>query len=37
MPDVIAHGYFGLDMKVVWDTAKTKLDELEAAVRKMMA
>jgi uncharacterized protein with HEPN domain len=37
MRDVIAHGYFGLDMKVVWDTATTKIDELGAAVRKMMA
>ncbi|MCM2333018.1 MAG: DUF86 domain-containing protein [Anaeromyxobacteraceae bacterium] len=37
MRDVIAHGYFGLDMKVVWDTAKTKVDELQAAVRKLMA
>ena len=36
MRDVIAHGYFGLDMKVVWDTAKTKLDELETAVRRTM-
>jgi uncharacterized protein with HEPN domain len=36
MRDVIAHGYFGLDMKVVWDTAKTKLDKLETAVRKTL-
>jgi uncharacterized protein with HEPN domain len=36
MRDVIAHGYFGLDMKVVWDTAKAKLDELDTAVRKLL-
>jgi uncharacterized protein with HEPN domain len=36
MRDIITHGYFGLDMKVVWDTAKTKLDDLETAVRKTM-
>lgn len=37
MRDVIVHGYFGLDMKVVWDTAKTKLDGLEAVVRALIA
>lgn len=36
MRDVIAHGYFGLDMKVVWSTATTKLDQLEAAVRRLL-
>jgi uncharacterized protein with HEPN domain len=36
MRDVIAHGYFGLDTMVVWDTARTKLDELEVAVRKLL-
>jgi len=34
MRNVLAHAYFGLDTKVVWSTATTKLDELEAAVRK---
>jgi uncharacterized protein with HEPN domain len=36
MRDVIAHGYFGLDMKVVWSTATTRLDQLEVAVRKLL-
>lgn len=36
MRDVVAHGYFGLDMKVVWDTATTKLDELERAARRLL-
>lgn len=35
--DVLAHAYFGLDAKVVWSTATTKLDELEKAVRKLVA
>lgn len=36
MRDVLAHGYFGLDLKVVWSTASTKVDELEAAVRTLL-
>jgi len=36
MRDVIAHGYFGLDVKVVWSTATTKLDDLERAVRGLL-
>lgn len=36
MRNVLAHAYFGLDTKVVWSTATTKLDELEAAVRKVL-
>ena len=37
MRDVLAHGYFGLDTKVVWNTATTKLDALENAVRGLLA
>lgn len=37
MRDVIAHGYFGLDVRLVWDIAKTKLEGLEAAVRALIA
>jgi uncharacterized protein with HEPN domain len=37
MRDVLAHGYFGLDTKVLWSTATTKLDELERAVRGLIA
>jgi uncharacterized protein with HEPN domain len=33
MRDVVAHGYFGLDGKLVWDTVTTKIDEIETAVR----
>jgi uncharacterized protein with HEPN domain len=33
MRDVLAHGYFGLSLKVVWDTATTQIEQLEAAVR----
>jgi uncharacterized protein with HEPN domain len=36
MRDVIAHGYFGLDSKLVWDTATTKIDEIESAVRRLI-
>lgn len=36
MRDVLAHGYFGLDLKVVWSVSTTKLDELEAAVRDLL-
>jgi len=37
MRDVLAHGYFGLSTKVIWSTATTHLDELETAVRKLLA
>jgi uncharacterized protein with HEPN domain len=37
MRDILAHGYFGLDTKVVWSTATTKLDALERAVRGLLA
>ncbi len=37
MRDVLAHGYFGLELKVVWSTAITKLDALEKAVRRLLA
>jgi uncharacterized protein with HEPN domain len=36
MRDVLAHAYFGVDPSVVWDVATTKIEELEAAVRKML-
>jgi len=32
MRDVVAHGYFGLDSKLVWNTATTKIDEIERAL-----
>jgi uncharacterized protein with HEPN domain len=37
MRDVLAYGYFGLEVKVVWSTATTKLEALEIAVRKLVA
>jgi len=37
MRNVLAHGYFDLEAKVVWDTATTKLDALESAVRGLLA
>ena len=36
MRDVLAHAYFGLDTRLVWSTASTKLDELESAVRRLL-
>ncbi len=37
MRDVLAHGYFGLDNRVLWSTATTKMDELENAVRRLLS
>jgi uncharacterized protein with HEPN domain len=37
MRNVLAHGYFDLEAKVVWDTATTKLDDLEKAIRRLLA
>ena len=37
MRDVVAHGYFGLDFKVVWSIATTKVEELELMVRRLRA
>jgi uncharacterized protein with HEPN domain len=34
--DVLAHDYFGMDLKVVWSTVTTKLDDLEVAVRTLL-
>ncbi len=36
MRDVLAHGYFGTSTQIVWTTATTRLDEIEAAVRKLL-
>ena len=36
MRDVLAHGYFGVSLKVVWDTATTQVEELQKAVRGML-
>ena len=36
MRDIVAHGYFGLDNRVIWSSATSKLEALEAAVRKLL-
>jgi uncharacterized protein with HEPN domain len=36
MRDILAHGYFGISLKVVWNTATTKIEPIEAAVRALM-
>lgn len=36
MRDVLAHGYFGISLKVVWDAATTQMAELERAVRALI-
>jgi uncharacterized protein with HEPN domain len=36
MRDVLAHAYFGVDLDFVWDTATTRVAELEAAVRSLL-
>lgn len=37
MRNVLTHAYFGVSPKVVWDAATTQIDELEAAVRSLLA
>jgi uncharacterized protein with HEPN domain len=36
MRDILAHGYFSTSLKIVWTTATTRMDEIEAAVRKLL-
>ncbi len=36
MRDVLAHGYFGMDARVVWSTVTTKLETLQTAVRGLL-
>ncbi len=36
MRDVLAHGYFGMDPRVVWSTVTTKLEALQTAVRGLL-
>jgi|SRR3989344_2327838 len=36
MRDIIAHDYFGMDLKVVWDTAKQSVPEAEVAIDKYL-
>jgi uncharacterized protein with HEPN domain len=37
MRDVLAHGYFGMDARVVWSTVTTKVEALRSAVRNLIA
>jgi uncharacterized protein with HEPN domain len=36
MRDILAHGYFGASAEIVWATATTRMDSLEAGVRKLL-
>ncbi|WP_447601735.1 HepT-like ribonuclease domain-containing protein [Nitrospira sp. Nam80] len=34
--DVIAHGYFGLDLHIIWDVVQTKIPPLNQSVEKVL-
>lgn len=34
--DIIAHAYFTLDNKIVWDIVQNKISDLEAVVKQML-
>jgi len=36
MRDILAHGYFSASPEIVWVTATTLMDPLEAGVRKLL-
>ncbi len=36
MRDKVIHGYFGVDIKVVWDTVKKRIPELKPLFEKML-
>ena len=36
MRDILTHEYFGASLQIVWATATTRMDPLEAAVRKLL-
>jgi uncharacterized protein with HEPN domain len=35
MRDKLIHGYFGINVKVVWDTVKTEIPGLKAKIKKI--
>lgn len=35
MRNLVAHEYFGIDLRIVWDVATKKSDDLERAVRML--
>jgi uncharacterized protein with HEPN domain len=37
MRDILTHGYFGTSLPIVWATATTRINELEAAITKIVA
>jgi uncharacterized protein with HEPN domain len=37
MRNVLAHAYFGVSLRIVWDTATTQVDELEQAVQALLS
>ena len=37
MRDVLAHGYFGVSLEIIWATATTRIEQLETAVRNLLA
>ena len=36
MRDKVIHGYFGVDMKVVWDTVKKRIPEVKPLFEKIL-
>ncbi|MCD5425397.1 MAG: DUF86 domain-containing protein [Methanosarcinaceae archaeon] len=36
MRDKVIHGYFGVDMKVVWDTVKKRIPGIKPLFEKML-
>ncbi len=37
MRDKLIHGYFGVDLKVVWDTIKSDIPNLKPLINKMLS
>ena len=37
MRNVLAHGYFGVDLEIVWRTVRTRLPELARLARRIMS
>jgi len=36
MRDILAHGYFGVSVDILWMTATTRIDELQKAVSRLL-
>ena len=37
MRDIVTHDYFAVDLRLVWDVATSKIDQLEAAIDRLRA